>query len=155
MGRELKEIHLVKIYDRFSSDGGTVELQYRVPERASVYMEFSQSLWPTLKIGELPNEESVLNLDARVKFAKEYIAGIPEGYFSDENGKLISSDKNSENYRDDWKDLLEKHAADLLAALGEYIFERSEYSQRRILDAITNGVKVRIDTKKKTDSLSK
>lgn len=58
----------------------------------------------------------------RVKFAAKVITGFNDGAFGID-GKAFSSNKESENFKADWKDLLVKLAPDVLNILGLQVFE--------------------------------
>lgn len=65
----------------------------------------------------------------RLASGKKILTGIREGDFGKEgpdgNPVPISSDDGSEFYDEDWRDLVEKSASDLIEMLGYVVFEGS------------------------------
>ncbi len=68
--------------------------------------------------------------EAQLKFGKAVFTGIREGDCGAPNasGEIvpISSDPKSPDYREDWKELLEKYAPNVIMALGAYVFGGTE-----------------------------
>lgn len=60
--------------------------------------------------------------ETRHTYGLKIITGLREGDFG-YDGKAISSDSASEDYREDWKALLEETASDLIAQLAQKVFE--------------------------------
>lgn len=59
---------------------------------------------------------------AAINAAAEVLNGIREGDF-EIDGQPLSSDPNSPNYREDWKELIKDMAGDLLFIMGNNLFE--------------------------------
>ncbi len=96
--------------------GGDVDLFYRMPttkERTA----YSSSLVKR-KGNKIINKTG----ETRIRFGLDILTGVQDGYFS-YGGQPVSSDPNSPDYREDWKDLVEKTASDLISALSVTVFE--------------------------------
>ena len=68
------------------------------------------------------NKVVVNNFDPALKYGLEILTGIDEGCFG-YDGKPISSDPDSMNFRDDWKKLLQETAADIITMLAHVVFD--------------------------------
>jgi hypothetical protein len=151
MARDLAKIQKVKIFD--SVTGEEIELSYTLPSPVKK-VEYAQRLY------DATQDKNVLRIfpETRVEYGKEILAGIPDNYFSIE-GKVISSDPASENYREDYKELIAKEAPDILASLAEAVFEAEEQARRRrfaesVMKANASVILGEL-SKKKTDSADK
>ena len=60
--------------------------------------------------------------ETRLKYGLAILTGFREGDFG-ADGRPISTEPGSPNYREDWKDLVEKGAADIVKALAMTVFE--------------------------------
>ncbi len=58
----------------------------------------------------------------RLKFGSRIITGFTRGTLGID-GKLFSSDPNDPDFRQDWKDLLVRHAGDIVASVAASVFE--------------------------------
>ncbi len=58
----------------------------------------------------------------RLKFGARLITGFAKGTIGID-GKMISSDPDDPDYRQDWKDLLVRHAGDIVASVAASVFE--------------------------------
>lgn len=65
---------------------------------------------------------------ARLEFGAKIVTGFNDGDYT-VDGRPISSDPASENYRADWKELLEAGAADHLSALGMAVFQGAQIEE--------------------------
>jgi hypothetical protein len=151
MPRILSELQKTTVFDPVTEQ--IVELQYFLPTNTK-RVEYAN------RLQELMTDKNVLILfpETRVNYGKELLAGIPEDYFATPDGKKLSSDPNSEDYRGDWKEIVFKFAPELLAALAERVFEAEAHAKRqRFMDEfIKRGIAVNLgeQAKKKTASQS-
>ena len=61
---------------------------------------------------------------ARIDAAIGIVTGWePAGYFVDVDGKAISTNPASPDYREDWRDLLKETASDILDVVGRIVFQ--------------------------------
>lgn len=104
-------------YDKLS--GSNITLFYRIPtaEEQIKYIN-SQVTRNGRKIESTMGEN---RLDGGLKI----LLGFKEGAFENEKGKLISSDPQSANYNEKWKDLVSTFAPDVIARLAMVVFEGS------------------------------
>ena len=68
------------------------------------------------------NKVVMNSFDPALKYGQEIITGIGEGCFG-YDGKIISSDPGSPDYREDWKALLAESAADVITLLARHVFD--------------------------------
>jgi hypothetical protein len=101
---------------RHAASGTVVGLFYRTP---TTQERVGYSKGHTKRVGNKMVDSSFEN---RLKYARKICTGIREGDFGYE-GRPVSSDPESADYREDWKALLEEMAADLLTVLAIIIFE--------------------------------
>lgn len=64
-------------------------------------------------IYERNGDKITVRSDTYIESALNVITGFPDGTFEDESGK-ISSNTNSSDYRENWKEILAKNVPDLL-----------------------------------------
>lgn len=108
----------LKLNDNIS--GSELELYYRQPSTKERQAYQAQAF---------PRKGSKVKVNlvaTQIKFGKRIITGFEEGNFGMiEDGKTVvfSADPDSKNYRKDWKDLLEKHASDILMILAAQVFD--------------------------------
>ena len=71
------------------------------------------------------DEKGVTFLDNEVRLqnGSEILTGIEDNYFQDSDGTFIASDKHSPNYKEDWKELIIKHASELVMMVAVQMFE--------------------------------
>jgi len=71
--------------------------------------------------------------EPKVKWGKKIVSGFADGDFEipgpDGRPKPIASDPSSPNYDAQWKDHLEKYAADILIALAAHVFDSAAPEQ--------------------------
>ena len=108
----------VKLVDGIS--GAEIEFSYRTPSTTELQEYFSSGV-----IKDADGKAKLNGVVARVAFAKEILTGIRDGDFLDAEGKPISSDASSADFRTDWKDLVEQGAADLLNLFVLATFDRT------------------------------
>lgn len=66
------------------------------------------------------------SVQVRVDFGKKILTGLRDGDFErlvDDDYKPISTEKNSQNYYEDWPEWMETHCDDVLTALAIRVFE--------------------------------
>ncbi len=64
----------------------------------------------------------------RLKFGSRIITGFTRGTLGIE-GKAFSSDPDDPDFRSDWKDLLVRHAGDIVASVAATVFEATGAAQ--------------------------
>jgi len=104
--------------------GEEVGLYYREPTTKEVHQYQSEA------VQRKRNKVVFRHSEAAEKYAKKVLMGIRDGDFGAPNGTgevaPISSDAKSPDYREDWRDLLAKHAGLILIALGQHVFGGTE-----------------------------
>ncbi|MFZ2447494.1 MAG: hypothetical protein WAW37_14155 [Syntrophobacteraceae bacterium] len=96
--------------------GEVHEIRYRMPtneERAAYHNGVFERRGQKLKSRIFEN---------RLKFGSRIITGFTRGTLGID-GKAFSSDPNDPDYRQDWKDLLVRHAGDIVASVAASVFE--------------------------------
>lgn len=117
MPRELKQTDRNKITIDDGVTGETVTLFYRMPTTSERIAFESRSYH---REGDTLIDESPA---AKVEGALRIITGWdPPGYFTFD-GEPISWDPADPRYREDWKELLDETAGDILQALGAVVFQ--------------------------------
>uniref|UniRef100_A0A6M3L271 Uncharacterized protein n=1 Tax=viral metagenome TaxID=1070528 RepID=A0A6M3L271_9ZZZZ len=120
--------------------GDDIVLYYRNPTSAEE-VDYQNSLF------KRKGRKLITNVpQTRITFALRIITGFGEGAFGYE-GKEISADPSSVNYRSDWKDLLKACASDILSAFSQAIFEGTKVESHEafdLLDAIESGEEEKI-----------
>jgi len=114
MPRDLGAKNILKIKDSISGD--TLQVSYRTPATAEI-----QSYMSSL-VKRKGNKIKLQAAETRVRWGKEIIEGFKEGDFLCK-GQAFSADPQSDKYRADWKELIEKDAPDVLMALAASVFE--------------------------------
>lgn len=108
------ERNVLEILDGISGD--VHEVYYRMPtneERAAYQNGVFERRGRTLRSRLFEN---------RLKFGARIITGFAKGTIGID-GKLISPDPNDPDFRQDWKDLLVRHAGDVVASVAASVFE--------------------------------
>lgn len=108
-----------EIYINDKVSGDVLEIKYRRPTTEEI-VEYHAGLY------ENKNGEVKINHRARIQGALAVITGIGEKCFADVDGKAIHSDKGHEDYAENWKELLEKHASDILFLVALQVFESTK-----------------------------
>lgn len=111
-------VNTLKIWDNIS--GSELEVQYRTPTTE----EYNAFLNESIK--RKRNKVLFRTAQARLKFGLKILTGIREGDFMvKKKGKLVPlvSDPESRGYDPEWKQKMEKHAADIVALLAVHVFE--------------------------------
>ena len=76
----------------------------------------------------------------RVKFGMEVLLGFDDGAFNTAENKPLSSRPESPDYEPNWKDFVQKYAADIVELLAIHVFELSVV---KAPDAGSNGGETR------------
>jgi hypothetical protein len=111
------EPNIFKIRDGVS--GEVKEFIYRTPTAMEHQAYAAKSLG-------LRGNKAVISrkgiADARVEFGLKILIGIKDDQFG-VGGKPISSDPQSPDYREDWKELLKQYAPDLISLFAVDVFD--------------------------------
>lgn len=114
--RDLAKSDKNKLLIQDGISGTEIELYYRMPNTQEMVAYQNQMV---KKVGR----KVVLNtFETRLKWGIEILTGFREGDFGFE-GKPISSDEKSPNYREDWKKIIKEGAADIVSTLALTVFE--------------------------------
>ncbi len=114
--RDLTKSDKNKIIIHDTRSGSDIELYYRNPttEEEIAYHN---------KLLKRQGRKMVLNIfETRLEIGLKILTGFREGDFG-LNGKPISSDPQSPNYCENWKELLKENAADIITAFAYAVFE--------------------------------
>ena len=115
MARELKN-KTAGVTFSDSITGGQIKFFYRIPS-ASEIQEYD-----SMRIRREKNQSFDNTSTARIQMAMKILTGIRDGDFTAED-KPISSNPKSENYHENWKELVLDAAPDLLLLLGAFVFD--------------------------------
>ena len=113
-------VNTLRIWDNISNS--KLEVQYRSPtteERAA----FSNQ-----SIQRKRNKLTFRSAQARQKYGLMILTGIREGDFVIKKGGKnvpLASDPKSPNYNEKWKEIMMKHASDIIEVLAAFVFEGS------------------------------
>lgn len=111
----------LRIFDNLS--GSDIVLKYRTPTTKE------RNDFTNYAIVRKRNRVEYRVVEAQTLYGARILTGIRDGDFEvpDEDGAVVplSSNPASPNYRADWKELLTKHASDIVQALGAQVFDRS------------------------------
>lgn len=134
-----KVIHEIAFSDPVS--GSELSFFYRIPttDERKTYLASQYK-----RVEGITEDHSY---DTRVKYAKKILVGIGEDQFAfegeDKEGNLkvtqFSSDPKKENYRADWRDLVEQYLPDMLWFLSWRIFEGASVTKNEILEHTFRG----------------
>jgi hypothetical protein len=100
--------------------GGQITLYYRLPTTAE-RLKYSQSLFQ-----RKGNKIKYTYAEARQEWGKQILLGFEKGAFGvmkDGKKTSYSSDPESKDYREDWKELVCEFASDLIEVLAAHVFE--------------------------------
>ena len=95
--------------------GTDIELYYRNPTTQEE-VEYQSKLY------KRKGNKLILNPRVKVNLGLAILTGFREGDFG-VAGSPISSDVESPNYREDWKDLLGRMASDIISTFATVVFE--------------------------------
>lgn len=130
------------------SFGNELTVFHRMPD-ITERVRFSNELY------KITNKNITKYPEAYAKFGFMIISGIKDGDFIDANDKPISSDPNSKDYREDWKELIENYAPEIGMFLGQKIFESTKIKTNGNLQSefeVAVNVDVNEEGKKKISS---
>jgi len=114
--RDLKQSDQNVLIIKDAIGGSDIELHYRIP-LTSERIAYQNKL-VTRKGGKI----QIHSMEARIEFGLKILTGFRDGDFGFD-GKPISADPTSKNYREDWKELIKATAADILNTFAFTIFE--------------------------------
>lgn len=119
MPRELRQNERNKLVIEDPFTGEKVELFYRMPS-VSEHVDFQKQsyLYKQTASGTITENNTP---QTRIDFGLKILTGFTDGYFL-YDGKPISPDPKSPDYRQDWKELIKETAANLVDALGMKVF---------------------------------
>lgn len=114
--RDLKASEKNKLTINDSRSGTEIELYYRNPTTQEEVQYQS-------KLIKRQGKKVLINaFETRLEMGLKILIGFRDGSFGFD-GKPISSEPTSPNYREDWKDLLKESAADIITVFAFHIFE--------------------------------
>jgi len=113
--RDLDVSAINKITISDARSGTEIELYYRNPTTQEE-VEYQSKLY------KRKGNKLILNPKVKVNLGLAILAGFREGDFG-VAGKPISSDVESPNYREDWKDLLGRMASDIVSTFATVVYE--------------------------------
>jgi hypothetical protein len=114
--RDLTKSDRNKLVINDTRSGTEIELYYRNPTTQEE-IEYQS------KLIKRKGKKVLINaFETRLQMGLKILTGFREGDFG-VDGKPISSDPSSPNYREDWKDLLKEYAADIVTAFAFAVFE--------------------------------
>lgn len=114
--RDLKKTdrNVLKINDMVS--GSELEMYYRLPTTQEMVSYQNRLI-------KRQGKKVLINaFETRLEMGLKILTGFKEGDFG-VDGQPISSDADSPNYREDWKDLLKETASDIVSTLAFAVFE--------------------------------
>lgn len=117
--------NLLVLEDRLS--GGSLGLYYRMPTTKERVAYAN---------GQVVREKGKIvdrTVETRIRFGLRILSGVRTGDFEVPDGaggwSVVSSNPQEVGYREDWKEIVEKYAADCIAQLAFAVFERSVRDQ--------------------------
>ncbi|MBT9169275.1 MAG: hypothetical protein DDT19_02631 [Syntrophomonadaceae bacterium] len=114
--RDLNKSDKNKIVVHDAVSGSELELYYRTPTTSEMVQYQS-------KLFRRAGKKILINaFETRLEMGLQILTGFRDGDFGID-GKPISCNPNSENYREDWKELLKETAADVVTAVAFTVFE--------------------------------
>lgn len=124
--RELKSSDRNVITVRDGRTGTDIELYYRSPTSREEVLYQSNLV-------RRKGKKVVVNAGVRVRFALDILTGFRDGDFGYE-GRPISSNPESPNYREDWKEIVKEGASDILRTLSLAVFEGTKVETGDLLE---------------------
>lgn len=119
---ELKE--KTKMVVIATTSGDEVGVYYRDPTTKEMHQYQNES------VQRKRNKVVFRHSEAQLKFGNKILVGVKDGDFGapDASGKMvaISSDPQSPQHREDWRELLLKHGSAIIMALGAHVFGGTE-----------------------------
>ena len=123
--RDLKQSNENELIIEDAISGSQITLFYRLPTTKE-RIDYQRAILGTQKGAR--KKTAVIQVGnivkARLLFGLEIFTGFKKGDFG-YDGKLISSNPEDADYREDWKALVEETASDLVIHLGLRIFENT------------------------------
>lgn len=114
--RDLTRSDKNKMVINDARSGSEIELYYRNPTTQEE-VEYQSKLF------KRQGKKMLINaFSTRLEMGLKILTGFREGDFGIE-GKPISSDPQSQNYKENWKELLKENAADIITAFSFAVFE--------------------------------
>lgn len=114
--RELNRSERNTLTIQDTRSGTEIELYYRNPTSRE------EALFQAKVVKRKGTKVVLKSFDTRLEFGLKVLTGFREGDFGID-GKPISSDPDSPNYREDWKNILADGAADIIRTVGMTVFE--------------------------------
>jgi hypothetical protein len=114
--RDLKKTDRNRIAFRDGVSDTVIVMFYSTPSASQIKAYRQQS------IRRKGNKVVMDTFDPAMRFGLDIITGFEDGAFG-YDGKPISSDTESPNYRSDWKDLLKEVAADIVTMVAAVAFD--------------------------------
>lgn len=114
--RDLKQTDRNHITLKDSQTGEKIGIYYSTPTTSQI------KAYRQASVRRKGNKVKVSTFDPSLKWGLAIITGFDEGSFGFD-GEPISSDPDSPNYREDWKDLLAETAADIVTIVGSTVFD--------------------------------
>jgi hypothetical protein len=108
----------VEFYDNLSAS--RIQLFYRTPTTSE------RGKYSNESVQRIRNKTVFRLVETRQKFGMAILTGFRDGDFEiEKEGQPvpIASEPNSENYYPDWREVIEKHASDLVQMLAAHVFE--------------------------------
>lgn len=119
--RDLKKNDKNTLVINDARSGSEVELYYRNPTPAE------EASYQSKLLKRKGNKVIVCSYDTRFDFGLRILTGFREGDFGFD-GKPISSEKESPNYKEDWKEIVKAGAPDIVNVLAMTVFEGTRVS---------------------------
>ena len=114
--RDLKQSDQNTLIIKDAISGTDIELYYRLP-LTSERVAYQNKL-----ISRKNGKIQVHAVEARIEFGLKILTGFREGDFGFD-GKPISANPQSQNYKENWKELIRTTAADIVNAFAFVVFE--------------------------------
>ena len=111
-------LNTLKMWDNISNS--ELEVQYRSPTTEE------RTAFSNESIQRKRNKLLFRTAQTRQKFGLKILAGIREGDFIVKKGGKdmpLASDPKSPNYDENWKEIMMKHASDIIELLAGHVFE--------------------------------
>lgn len=109
------EKNTLRLTDHIS--GSELELHYRLPDTRE------RVGYNNMFVRRQGNKVKMQATEARLKYGAKILLGFRAGDFADADGRPLASDPGEPGYREDWKDLVCAHAADIVEQLAIRVFD--------------------------------
>lgn len=114
--RDLKQSDQNTLIIKDAISGTDIELTYRLP------LTSERVAYQNRLVSRRNGKIQVHAVEARIEFGLKILTGFREGDFGFD-GKPISADPQSPNYKENWKELVRATAADIINAFAFVVFE--------------------------------